>query len=75
MKSGIIKANVDEIRQTTSEFPWDSCFINIRVNEQVQLFTQTIQNIISNYIPHETRTCDDRNPPWIDEKIKKSVLH
>ena len=41
----------------------------------MQLFTQTIQNIISNYIPHETITCDDRNPPWIDEKIKKLVLH
>ena len=40
----------------------------------MQLFTQTIQNIISNYIPHETITCDDRNPPWIDEKIKKLVL-
>ena len=59
----------------SNEFPWDNCFANISVNEQVQLFTQTIQNIISNYIPHETITCDDRNPPWIDEKIKKLVLH
>ena len=40
----------------------------------MQLFTQTIQNIISNYILHETITCDDRNPPWLDEKIKKLVL-
>ena len=28
-----------------------------------------------NYIPHETITCDDRNPPGIDEKIKKLALH
>ena len=41
----------------------------------MKLFAQTIQNIISNYIPHETITCDDRNPPGIDEKIKKEVLH
>ena len=40
----------------------------------MQLFTQTFQNIIYNYIPHETITCDDRNPPWTDEKIKKLVL-
>ena len=40
----------------------------------MQLFTQTTQNTISNYIPHETITCDDRNPPWID-KIKKLSLH
>ena len=69
------KANVDQIRQAISEFPWDNRFVNINVNEQVQLFTQTIQNIISNYIPHETITCDDSNPPWINEKIKKSILH
>ena len=69
------KANVDQIRQAISEFPWDSRFANISVNEQAQLFTQTFQNIISNYIPHETITCDDRNRPWIDEKIKKLVLH
>ena len=41
----------------------------------MQLFTQTIQNIISSCILHETITCDDRNPPWIDEKINKLILH
>ena len=40
----------------------------------MQLFTQTIQNIISNYIPHESITCDDSNLPWTDEKIKKLIL-
>ena len=53
------KAIVDQIREAISEFPWDNRFANISVNEQVQLFTQTIQNIISNYIPQETITCDD----------------
>ena len=40
----------------------------------MELFTQTLQNVKSNYIPHGTVTCDERNPPWIDEKIKKLVL-
>ena len=40
----------------------------------MQLFTHTLQNIIPNYIAHETITCDDRYPPRIDEKIKKMVL-
>ena len=66
---GII--NVDQIREAISEFPCDNRFANISINEQVQLFTHTIHNIVSNYIPHETITCDDRNPPWMDEKIKK----
>ena len=36
-------------------------FINIDVNEKVNLFNKTIKNIIRNYIPHETITCDDRD--------------
>ena len=47
----------------------------MNVNEQVQLFSKTIQNKTSNYIPHETITCDDSNPPWIFKKIKKLILH
>ena len=43
------------------------------VNEQVQI-TQTIQNMISNYIHHESITCDDKNTPWIDKKIKNSYI-
>ena len=69
------KANVDQIRQATSEFPKNNRFPNINVNGQVQLFTQTIQSIIYNYIRLETNTYDDSNPPWIDEKIKKLILH
>ena len=36
------KANVDQIRQAINEFPWDNRFAIINVNEQVQLYTQTI---------------------------------
>ena len=48
----------------------DNGFANISVNEQGQ-FTQTIQNMISNYISPDAITCDDRNQPWTGEKIKK----
>ena len=35
------------------------------------LFNKTIKNILSNYFPHEPITCDDRDPPWIKNKIKQ----
>ena len=69
------EANVNQSKQAICEFPWDNRFANINVNEKLQLFVHIIQNIISNYIPHEAITCDDRNPPWIDEKIKKLAHH
>ena len=33
-------------------------------------FNQTIKNILCNFIPYETVTCDDRDPLWINSKIK-----
>ena len=34
----------------------------------------TIKSIMSNYIPHETITCNDRDPPWINKNIKQLIL-
>ena len=39
----------------------------------VFLFKRTIKNIISNYIPHEIITCDDRDPPWINNRVKELI--
>ena len=30
-------------------------------------------SILSNYIPYETITCDHRDPPWINNKIKQLI--
>ena len=38
------------------------------MNQKVHLFNQTIKNILCNFIPHET--VDDRDPQWINSKIK-----
>ena len=68
------KTNVDHIRKAINEFPWERSFENNSVNETVNIFNATIKNILSNYIPHETITCDDRHPPWINKNIKQLIL-
>ena len=55
------KANTD---------PWDKIFSNTDVNQYLHLINQTIKNIFCNFTPHETVTCDDRDSPWINSKIK-----
>ena len=35
----------------------------MNVNKMVHLLNTTIINILDNFIPHETITCDDRDPP------------
>ena len=44
-------------------------FEQVNTNWEVGLLTKIIQNVISNYIPHETVTCDDRHQ--IIKKYKK----
>ena len=68
------KANVDHIRKAINEFPWETKFENNNVNDKVHIFNATIKNILSNYIPHEKITCDDRDPPWINKNIKQLIL-
>ena len=47
---------------------------NRKINDVFFLFNKTIKNIISNYIPHETVTFDDRDPPWINKNAKQLIL-
>ena len=39
----------------------------------VSLFNKIIKNILSNYIPHERITCDDKDPPWFNKNIKQLI--
>ena len=68
------KANIDLIRRSIDEFSWERYFANTSVNNKVHMFNKTIKNIMSNYIPHETIICDDRDPPWINKDIKELIL-
>ena len=63
------KANADLICTSIDQFPWDNRFSNLDVNQKVNLFNQTIKNILCNFIP-QIITCDDRDPPWINSKTK-----
>ena len=51
---------------------WNRAFVNININEQEVILNKTILNILSNFIPHETLTVDDKDPPLFTKKIKNS---
>ena len=64
------KANADHIRGSTSEFSWENRFSNTDSNQKVHLFNETIKNILSNFTPHDTIVCDDRDPHGSTAKLK-----
>ena len=67
------EADTDLIRRSIEMFNWDRAFKNSNVNDMVDICTKTIYSILSNFIPHQTITIDDKDLPWFNTKIK-SVL-
>ena len=67
------RTNVDLIQQAIEQFSCEKSFRNLNINEMVFLFNKTINFFFSNFIPHETVTCDDRDPPWINKNIKQLI--
>ena len=51
-------------------FDWDKPFTSSNVNDMVDIYAKTIQNILSNFIPHQTITIGDKDSPWFNTKIK-----
>ena len=56
-----------------SEFNWQRAFLNTTVDEKVGIFTKTVFNIISNFIPDEKILCNGKDPPWFNKKIRTLI--
>ena len=65
--------NNDLIQQSISQFNWERAFSNKGVNKKISIFNETILNIMTNFIPHETKIFNDREPPWINNKVKTMI--
>ena len=65
------KANTAAIRRSMLNFPWNQQLnLNSDVNCQVKIFTETLLNIMSNFIPNEIKRMVPRDPPWITKSLK-----
>ena len=67
------RANVDLIQRAIEQLSCEKSFRSLNINEMVSLFNKTIKNIFSNFILHETVTCHDRDPPWINNNIEQLI--
>ena len=53
---------------------WNFLFPHKNEHKQVVIFNQTLINIFSNYIPSKLIAVDDKDPPWMNDYIKKKIL-
>ena len=62
-------ANHEAINNAIDSFDWEKAFSNVNVHTQVKLFNETLSNIFMNFVPNKLITFDDRDNPWVTEKI------
>ena len=43
------------------------------MHEHLELFNKTLLNIFHNFIPNKIILCDDKDPPWMNDEIKKWI--
>ena len=66
-------ADSNAMKTAVINFSWERAFENLSVDEKVPLTNKTIKNILSNYIPHEIITVDNRDPPWFNKNVKSLI--
>ena len=64
------EAETGLIRKTLNNFNWERGFKNTNVNEKVCIFSKSVLNILSIFIPHETILCNNKDPQWFNCQIK-----
>ena len=67
------ETNKDAILSALQNVDWHRLFAKKTVHQQVNLLNDIILNIFTNFVPNKVITCDDRDPPWINDIIKDKI--
>ena len=52
---------------------WSNLFLGKHIHELLEILNQKILNIFHNFISNKTIFRGDRDPPWMNEKIKSLI--
>ena len=67
------EADTELIRQAIDLFDWKKAFENTSVDEKVAIFNKTSLSILHNFIPRETLLLDNKDFPWLTNKIANLI--
>ena len=67
------KTNKDAILSASQNVDCNRLFANKTVHQQENLLNNIILNVFKNFVPNKVITCDDRDPPWINDNIKNKI--
>ena len=68
------RSETDLINRSIESFDWSKLFSGKNVHEKVEVFHKTLLNIfLHNFIPNKIIVCDDRDPSWMNDEIRKMI--
>ena len=70
---GTIMMQILDFKREQLKNFWQGAFWNTSVTEKLVIFIKAVLNILRNFIPRETIVCDDKDPPWFNNKIKMLI--
>ena len=65
------KENENFIRRSLLKVDWITAMSNLHVNDQVKFLTSCILNVFDNFVPSKTVIFKDKDPPWMNNKIRQ----
>ena len=66
-------ADSQSINKAIEMFNWEKLFQNKNIHDQLKLLKKTIVNIVSNYIPNKFIIWNDKDPPLLNDHIKRLI--
>ena len=67
------EANIALNTQAVHEFSSQGVFYNTSINEKVDIFNNTVLNILNDFIPHEAVICDGKDLTWFKRNNIKRI--
>ena len=64
------RANESVISATLNKVDSKFLFSNKSVKQQVIIFSRTVMNVFSNFVPNKSVAFNHRDPPWMTSDIK-----
>ena len=59
--------------ESINKINWTACFDGLNPTEMVEMFTNSLSEIFSEYIPNKVVKFDDRDPPWMKRELKTAL--
>ena len=65
--------NLSALKRDLEAFGWSDAFLNLNIDQMVELYTSTLLSFAKKHIPFKIATISDKDAPWLNNDIKNAI--